>query len=87
MYIRQRIAHDLTTIRIKTHVSSTLVMYWFVDDGCCQNGHRVSDAELEPGWTEYTKRVPYSTYDITDLVQDGENVLGEFVESSSCIAL
>ncbi|VEU45032.1 unnamed protein product [Pseudo-nitzschia multistriata] len=33
------------------------------------NGVRVGDHELDPGWTNYTKRVWYSTYDVTDLVR------------------
>ncbi|WUW17429.1 glycoside hydrolase family 78 protein [Streptomyces sp. NBC_01465] len=40
------------------------------------NGERVGDAELAPGWTDYNHRVQYQTYDVTDLVRDGENVLG-----------
>ncbi|MFF2525144.1 alpha-L-rhamnosidase [Streptomyces liangshanensis] len=39
------------------------------------NGARVGDAELAPGWTDYHHRVQYQTYDVTDLVRDGENVL------------
>lgn len=42
------------------------------------NGRRVSDAELESGWTDYERRVPYSVYDVTGLVrgQGAWNVLG-----------
>ncbi|MFE4946749.1 family 78 glycoside hydrolase catalytic domain [Streptomyces sp. NPDC056641] len=43
------------------------------------NGTRVGDAELAPGWTDYTRRVQYQTYDVTDLVRDGENVLAATV--------
>ncbi|MER7999841.1 family 78 glycoside hydrolase catalytic domain [Streptomyces sp. NPDC095613] len=39
------------------------------------NGTRVGDAELAPGWTDYTHRVQYQTYDVTGLLRDGENVL------------
>ncbi|MFJ2959065.1 family 78 glycoside hydrolase catalytic domain [Streptomyces sp. NPDC087270] len=39
------------------------------------NGTRVGDAELAPGWTDYTRRVQYQTYDVTELVGPGENVL------------
>ncbi|RDG39630.1 alpha-L-rhamnosidase [Streptomyces corynorhini] len=38
-------------------------------------GVRVGDAELAPGWTDYTRRVQYQTYDVTALLRDGENVL------------
>ncbi|GII56004.1 alpha-L-rhamnosidase [Planotetraspora thailandica] len=40
------------------------------------NGRRVGDAELAPGWTEYHDRVLYQTYDVDELLTDGENVLG-----------
>jgi alpha-L-rhamnosidase len=39
------------------------------------NGSRVGDAILTPGWTDYTQRISYQTYDVTDLLADGENVL------------
>ncbi|WP_335973376.1 alpha-L-rhamnosidase [Streptomyces sp. CA2R106] len=39
------------------------------------NGTRVGDAQLDPGWTDYTRRVQYRTYDVTELVVPGENVL------------
>jgi len=40
------------------------------------NGKKVGDHVLDPGWTNYGKRVLYSTYDVTDLLQQNENVLG-----------
>ncbi|GAA3386670.1 alpha-L-rhamnosidase [Cryptosporangium minutisporangium] len=40
------------------------------------NGVRIGDRELAPGWTEYRTRILYQTYDVTDVVQAGENVLG-----------
>jgi len=43
------------------------------------NGTRVGDAELAPGWTDYTRRVQYQTYDVTELVGQGENVLAATV--------
>ena len=39
------------------------------------NGARVGDGELTPGWTDYDVRVQYQSYDVTELVRDGENVL------------
>ncbi len=33
-------------------------------------------AELKPGWTDYTKEVPYMMYDITEQIQKGENMVG-----------
>ncbi|MFO7170388.1 MAG: glycoside hydrolase family 78 protein [Chloroflexota bacterium] len=40
------------------------------------NGRRVGDAVLTPGWTSYDRRLQYQTYDVTDLVRAGENVVG-----------
>ncbi len=39
------------------------------------NGRRVGDEVLAPGWTSYRHRLRYQTYDVTELVQPGENVL------------
>ena len=40
------------------------------------NGRRVTDDWLRPGWIDYRKRIQYQTYDVTELIQAGENVLG-----------
>jgi alpha-L-rhamnosidase len=40
------------------------------------NGERVGDLEMAPGWTSYAKRLQYQTYDVTNLLQPGPNVLG-----------
>lgn len=40
------------------------------------NGERLGDREIDPGWTEYRKRVFYSTYDVTEHVRPGDNALG-----------
>ena len=39
------------------------------------NGRRVGDQQLTPGWTSYEHRLRYQTYDVTDLVRDGDNSL------------
>ena len=40
------------------------------------NGRRIGDHILDPGWTNYRKRVFYSTYDVTDHLQKGTNCIG-----------
>jgi len=40
------------------------------------NGQRVGDAVLTPGWTSYHHRLQYQTYDVTSLLNVGDNVLG-----------
>jgi alpha-L-rhamnosidase len=40
------------------------------------NGQRVGDQYLAPGWTDYPQRIQSQTYDVTSLLQKGENVIG-----------
>jgi hypothetical protein len=40
------------------------------------NGGRVGDRVLDPGWTNYRKTCPYSTYDVTGQLTLGHNALG-----------
>ncbi len=40
------------------------------------NGRKVSDHELDPGWTNYDKLVQYVSFDVTKYLQTGPNVLG-----------
>ncbi|HJO03110.1 MAG TPA: family 78 glycoside hydrolase catalytic domain [Acidobacteriota bacterium] len=40
------------------------------------NGAKVSDHVLDPAWTSFDKRVPYTSHDVTALLQHGPNVLG-----------
>lgn len=39
------------------------------------NGTRISDDVLTPGFTDYRKRVLYQTYDVTNLLSNGNNVI------------
>jgi len=40
------------------------------------NGQRVGNAYLTPGWTSYNKRLQYQAYDVTPLLQQGDNAVG-----------
>jgi alpha-L-rhamnosidase len=40
------------------------------------NGQRVGDQVFAPGYTAYDKRLQYQVYDVTSLLQEGENALG-----------
>lgn len=40
------------------------------------NGKQVSAEYFAPGWTDYRKRVYYNTYDVTPLIQQGDNAIG-----------
>ena len=40
------------------------------------NNNRVGKNVLDPAWTDYSKKIYYSEYDITTLVQNGKNSVG-----------
>jgi hypothetical protein len=40
------------------------------------NGGNVSDAVMEPSWTNYTKNCHYVTYDVTKALSQGSNAMG-----------
>ena len=40
------------------------------------NGKRVCKTFYNPGFTDYRKRIYYQTYDVTDNIKAGENVIG-----------
>jgi alpha-L-rhamnosidase len=40
------------------------------------NGEKIGDAFLTPGWTSYKTRLQYQTYNVTDLVKNGNNAIG-----------
>ena len=39
------------------------------------NGKRVGNFVLAPGHTDYTKRIQLQTYDVTELLENGENII------------
>src|SRR5665213_2689278 len=43
------------------------------------NGTRVGDDVLAPGWTSYSHRLRYQTYDVTTLISEGPNAIGAMV--------
>lgn len=40
------------------------------------NGRKVGDGEFTPLWSDYDKTVYYNTFDVTDFLRKGENVIG-----------
>lgn len=48
---------------------------------CYINGIRVGDHELDPGWTNFSKRVFYSVYDVSKFITNGNNIIGVQVGS------
>ena len=43
---------------------------------CYINGEKVGNDVLAPTLTDYSKRVPYNTYDVTSQLRNGQNVVG-----------
>ena len=43
------------------------------------NGQKVGDAVLTPGWTTYSHRLQYQTYDVTEQLRSGANVIGAYL--------
>jgi len=43
------------------------------------NGEKIGDRFLSPGWSYYQKREFYNTYDITEQILEGDNVIGVIV--------
>jgi alpha-L-rhamnosidase len=43
------------------------------------NGMTVTAERLAPGWTDYTKRLQYRTYDVTAQLKQGRNTLGALI--------
>lgn len=40
------------------------------------NGRRVGEQVLSPEWTDYNKRIQYQAYDVTGMLQTGQNAIG-----------
>jgi alpha-L-rhamnosidase len=40
------------------------------------NGNTVGQDYLTPGWTDYNRRVYYNTYDVTQMLHEGQNAVG-----------
>jgi alpha-L-rhamnosidase len=40
------------------------------------NGEQVGKNELDPAWTDFSKRIYFSEYDVTSMLTEGENCLG-----------
>ncbi|MDP4268558.1 MAG: family 78 glycoside hydrolase catalytic domain [Bacteroidota bacterium] len=68
---RKVFALDHSTIR-KATLYITAAGYY----AATLNGERIGDIYLDPAWTNYSKRVYYSQYDLTEKLKSGNNCLG-----------
>lgn len=68
---RKEFALDRSAIR-KATLYITAAGYY----AATLNGERIGDIYLDPAWTNYSKRVYYSQYDLTEKLKSGNNCLG-----------
>lgn len=61
---------DKEIAKARLYVTSRGIYEFYV------NGKRVGDDYFNPGMTQYNKTLMYQTFDITDLLQSGENAMG-----------
>ena len=72
-YLRKRININGKIKKARLYVSALGLYEFYI------NGQRIGNDYLTPGWTDYNKRVYYQTYDVTDNIQSGRNVLGSIL--------
>ena len=72
-YFRRTFVLDKEVSRARLHVTALGIYQARL------NGAEVSDNVLAPGWTDYTKRLLYQTYDVGDLLVTGDNVIAAVV--------
>lgn len=71
-----------TEFRLSKKIESATIM--ITSHGLYQayiNGEKIGDSYFTPGWTSYNKRLQYQTYDVTNLLQQGENAIGTMLGS------
>jgi alpha-L-rhamnosidase len=73
LYLRREFTADRLPVRARLYATARGIYEPRL------NGSRVGDRELAPGWTEYHRRLQYQTYDVTEMVRSGGNVLGAIV--------
>jgi len=64
-----------TFVAAQTVTNATVYVTALGDYELHLNGQKVGNDVLTPGWTQFTKRVYYQTYDVTGMVQTGSNTL------------
>ncbi|GAB4240884.1 MAG: glycoside hydrolase family 78 protein [Acidobacteriota bacterium] len=72
-YFRKRFDVEGRVVRARLYITS-LGLY-----RAELNGREVTSDVFTPGWTSYSKRLQYQVYDVTNLLQEGTNVLGAYL--------
>lgn len=69
-YFRKEFKADKKIKKAMVYISGLGIYQLFIDD------KKIGDAELSPDPTQFDKRVFYNTYDVTDQIKKGNNVIG-----------
>jgi len=72
-YYRKTFAVEKKIVRAQVHVSALGIFELQL------NGKKVGDGYLAPGWSDYSQRTYYHSYDVTSQIREGENCLGAIV--------
>lgn len=74
-YLRNTISLDHTKEMKSAYIYATALglYHLFI------NGEKVSQDEFAPGWTSYNKHLLYQMYDVTQMINTGENVVGAHI--------
>lgn len=70
LYLRKKISLEQSVVSANLKLSALGIV-----KGYC-NGTELDEDLLTPGWTDYNKRIPYYTLDITNRLVPGDNVIG-----------
>ncbi|MES2476369.1 MAG: family 78 glycoside hydrolase catalytic domain [Verrucomicrobiota bacterium] len=74
-YLRKTFAVDKSVVRATVYATALGIYEMRL------NGRRVGDHVLAPEWTDYSKRLNYQEYDVTDVLAQGANVLAAQVSN------
>lgn len=70
VYLRRGFPLDAKPVRARLYISARGIFETEI------NGVRVGDDCFVPGWTDYSKQNQYLTYDVTEALAAGQNVIG-----------
>lgn len=69
LYIRKKVHIEQEIEKVTMRLSALGVV-----KGFC-NGEEIDNDLLTPGWTDFHKRIPFYTFDLTKYMREGQNVL------------
>lgn len=73
VYVRRAFRVEKKVVKARLYASAMGVYDVYL------NGKKVNASFLNPGFTDYRLRIPYQTFDVTECMTAGENVLGAVV--------